>query len=78
MSAQNDQLRALAAALDAETNAIAARIDDLTKKLAAAQAAGEPPDQAALDALASVSERLKVLGADPANPVPAPAPAPTP
>ncbi len=63
----------LVSALDAETTAIAARIDALTASVAAAVAAGQAPD---LTPLQAISDRLKSLGTDPAAPIPAPAPAP--
>lgn len=72
------QLEDLTTAIDAETNAISARVDKLTADLQAALANGQPPNPATLAQLAAISGRLKVLGADPANPVPPPAPAPTP
>ena len=56
-----------AVAVDAETNAIATRIDAL---IAAAQQGNvlSPADQTELQA---ISDRLTSLGADPANPIPA-------
>ena len=70
------QLEDLVSALDAETNAVAAKLDHLSAELAAAVAAGQAPKPETLAALAAVSDRLKSLGADPAAPLPAPAPAP--
>lgn len=67
------QLEDLVAALDAETNAVAARIDHLSAELSAAIAAGQAPKPETLAALQAVSDRLKVLGSDPAAPIPAPA-----
>jgi hypothetical protein len=52
--------------IDDETNAIAAKIDSLQLK------AGDAVTAEQLAALQAVSDRLKTLGADPANPVPAP------
>lgn len=67
------QLEDLTKALDAETNAVAARIDTLLASLAAAVAAGQAPKPETLAALEAVSARLKSLGADPAAPIPPPA-----
>jgi hypothetical protein len=67
-------LEDLVTALDAETNAVAARLDKLQADLAAALAAGQAPKPETLAALQAVSDRLKSLGQDPANPVPAPTP----
>lgn len=72
------QLEDLVTAIDAETNAVAARIDHLGSELASALAAGQAPKAETLAALSTISDRLKSLGADPANPVPPPAPAPAP
>lgn len=65
-----------------------AQIADLQAKLTAAGALDAQTQQAFdnisaklgadADALSGVSDKLKTLGADPANPVPAPEPAPTP
>lgn len=68
------QLEDLASALDAETNAVAAKIDTLGAELAAAVAAGQAPKPETLAALSAISDRLKSLGADPAQPIPSPAP----
>lgn len=70
------QLEDLVAALDAETNAVAARIDKLSSELAAAVAANQAPKPETLAALAAVSDRLKVLGQDPAAPIPPAPPVP--
>lgn len=66
--------------LDAETNTIASKLDANTATIAdlkAQIAAGSPVTQAQLDDLAAglstESDRLKTLGADPAQPIP-PAP----
>ena len=73
MSALDD----LTAALDAETNTVAAKLDALKSELAAALAAGSAPTAAQLAALSAISDRLKSLGADPAAPIPAPVAPPT-
>jgi hypothetical protein len=62
---------------DAETNAIAAKMDKLQGDLAAAHAAGEAPKPETIAALEAISARLKGLAADPAAPIPA-APEPPP
>ncbi len=72
------QLEDLTAALDAETNAVAAKIDKLSAELSAAVAAGQAPKPETLAALSAISDRLKTLGADPAAPIPAPVPDPAP
>lgn len=61
--------------IDAETNAIGQRLDGLTQQLIAAQKAGDgsisaADSQAILDALTAESARLKVLGSNPADPIP--------
>jgi hypothetical protein len=74
-------LEELTTAIDSETNAVAAKIDHLSKELAAAVAAGQAPKPETLAALSAISDRLKTLGADPATPIPAPpvvAPPPVP
>ncbi len=63
-------LEELASALDAETTAVAAKIDQLRADLAAAVAAGQAPKPETIAALEAVSERLKGLAVDPQNPVP--------
>jgi hypothetical protein len=63
----SDQIKKLAADFDAETNAVAARIDAILAKLA--EGTVDPADVAALEA---VSARLKTLGEDPSNPIPPP------
>lgn len=80
------QLDDLITAIDTETNLLAASVESDAKVIAdlRAQLAAAPTvTQATLDTLTSVStrlqaanDRLKAIGADPANPVPAPAPAP--
>lgn len=75
------QLEDLVTAFDAETTAVAARLDNLTAELQAAIAAGVAPKPETLAALAAISARLKILGSDPNAPIPAPVdptPAPTP
>lgn len=63
-------LESLVADLDAETNAVAAKLDKLSADLAAAVAAGQAPKPETLAALQAVSDRLKVLGSDPSAPIP--------
>jgi hypothetical protein len=66
----------LAKDLDAETNAIAAKMDKLSADLADAKAAGQAPAPETIAALEGISARLKALGSDPAAPIPTdPAPA---
>lgn len=73
------QLEDLVTALDTETNAVAARIDKLSAELRDALSKGAPPAPATLTALSAISDRLKVLGSDPSNPIPAsPATPPSP
>ncbi len=67
----------LVTALDAETNAVAAKIDAEMAEIAdlkAQIAAGTPVTQDQLDAVVSgltpISDRLKALGSDPAQPIP--------
>lgn len=62
------QLDDLIAAIDNETNAVAAEVAALRAQLAAAPTV----TQATLDKLSSISTRLQGIAADPANPVPAP------
>lgn len=76
MAAVTD-LKTLAADLDVETNAVAAKIDAEMAQIAdlkAQIAAGSPVSQADLDSIVAslgpVSDRLKALGADPAQPIP--------
>lgn len=59
----------LAQQMNDETNAIAARIDAL---IAAQQAGGMTAEEeaAALAEMQAISDRLKVLGTDPNNPIP--------
>ena len=68
-------LEELVTAMDAETNAVAAKMDKLSADLAAAHAAGQAPKPETIAALSAISDRLKALGADPATPIP-PAPEP--
>jgi len=62
-------------ALNDNTNAVATRMDALLAEIAAAGAA---PTQAQLDSLQAISDHLKQLGANPANPVPPAFPAGSP
>lgn len=55
---------------DTETNVISARLDKLMAELTAA---GQAPTPTQLAQLQAISDRLKALGADPANPIPLPA-----
>lgn len=78
-------LKNLVAAMDAETNTIAAKVDAQTAAIAdlsAKVAAGGVATQADLDAIGAgltpISERLKTIGADPAQPIPAEPVVPTP
>ena len=64
------QLEDLVSALDTETNAIAAKLDKLQSELSAAIANGQAPKPETLAALSAISDRLKSLGADPAQPIP--------
>jgi len=69
------QLSDLITALNDNTNLVAAKLDKLAAELAAA---GTAPTPEQLAQLQGISDHLKALGSDPANPVPAPAPEPTP
>lgn len=90
ITAINDATNAEAAKVDevvAEVAAVATEVDSLKTQLAAAGV-----DQASIDRLTKigaalagstgklgpVSDQLKAIASDPANPVPTPAPAPTP
>jgi len=64
------QLEDLVTALNDETNAVAARIDKLTQDLKDAIRNGQAPKAETLGALSAISDRLKALGQDPANPIP--------
>lgn len=59
----------LLAAVDAETNRIAAKIQSLVDQLAAGGMT-EAEEAEALSGLTAVADRLKTIGADPANPIP--------
>lgn len=59
----------LRTAMDDETNALAAKIDALTAKIAAGGMSAEE-EAAVLADFTAISERLKTLGADPAEPIP--------
>ncbi len=72
MTDTNQALLDLAAALDAETNDVAARLDHLSAQLASALSNGQAPKAETIAALQGISDRLKSLGADPAAPIPAP------
>ncbi len=63
----------LLTAIDAETNRIAAKIDELVAKLGAGGMT-EAEEAEALASLSAVSDRLKTIGTDPANPIPTPEP----
>ncbi len=72
------QLEDLTSALDAETNAVAAKLDKLSAELASAITTGQAPKPETLAALSAISDRLQSLGADPEAPIPAPVPEPAP
>lgn len=61
----------LLAGVDEETNRIAAKIDELVAKLEAG-GMSEAEEAEALEGLTAVADRLKTIGADPADPIPAP------
>ncbi len=63
-------LEELTAALDAETTAVAIRIEALLADLIYAQNNNQAPKPETLAALTAISARLKVLGANPADPIP--------
>jgi hypothetical protein len=56
--------------INTETDKIAAKIDALVAKLTAG-GMNETEEQEVFDQLSAVSDRLKTLGADPADPIPA-------
>lgn len=65
--------------IDTETNAVAAKQDaeiakiaDLQAKLDAGGSVSSADLQGVQDGLQSISDRLKVIGADPAQPIPPP------
>jgi len=71
------ELAQLTQDFDTETTAVASRLDAQAAaiqelKTKAEQGDGVTPDdlQAVLDGLSPISERLKALGADPAEPIP--------
>lgn len=71
-------IKGLVADIDTETNAVAAKVDAQTAAIQVLKdqiAAGTPVTQADLDslsdALTPISDRLKLIGADPADPIPA-------
>lgn len=66
-----NELDAVIASLNANTNTVATRIDNL---IAALAASGQAPTPEQLAELNTISDHLKALGADPANPVPDPRP----
>lgn len=69
-------LEDLITSLNDNTNAVATHLDKLTAELAAA---GQAPTAGQLATLQAISDHLKALGSDPANPVPATPPVtPTP
>lgn len=63
------------ASLNNNTNAVAVRMDALLSQLSLS---GKAPTQEQLDSLQAISDHLKQLGADPANPVPPAFPAGSP
>jgi hypothetical protein len=66
----NMTLEELVVAFDTETTAVAHRIDALEAELQAALKAGQAPKPETIAALVAISDRLKVLGQDPAAPIP--------
>lgn len=59
----------LLAAVDVETNRIAAKIDELVAKLEAGGMT-EAEEEEALAGLSATADRLKTIGANPADPIP--------
>lgn len=59
----------LLAAVDAETNRIAAKIQSLVDQLGGG-GMSDAEEAEALAGLSAVADRLKTIGADPSNPVP--------
>jgi chromosome segregation ATPase len=77
LMAKEQDLEQLVTDLDAETNAVAAKIDAQTKAIQDLQAqiaSGTPVSQEQLDkvvaGLTPISDRLKTLGADTTQPIP--------
>lgn len=66
----NAALAKLASDFDAETNAVAAKLDALAAALATSVASQTPVNPAVMAQLQAVSDRLKALGSDPAQPIP--------
>lgn len=66
--AKQDQANAILAELNDATNALAAKIE----KLIEGQTPGDPVSQETLDALQTVADQLKAMGADDSNPIPTP------
>ena len=69
------QYEVLLTKIDQHTTQVAQRMDTLTAKLAAAVTAGTAPDPDVVSRLQAIADHLRVLGTDPADPVPAAPPA---
>ena len=69
MMATLQNFKDLLAAVDAETNRIAAKIQALVDQLSAG-GMSDAEEAEALAGLSAVADRLKTIGADPSNPVP--------
>lgn len=65
------QYEDLLAKIDQNTTQVAQRIDTLTAKLAEAVTAGTAPDPSVVAHLQAIADHLRILGTDPADPVPA-------
>lgn len=72
------QLTAIIAALNDNTNAVATRMEKLIEELQLAAVAEKPISADQFHTLQSIADHLKQLGADPANPVPPAFPAGSP
>jgi hypothetical protein len=68
--ASNDEIKKLLAAMDAATNAIAARIDALKASIPPSGGLSADEAGAIRDSLGAEVAKLQGLAADPANPVP--------
>lgn len=76
LMAKAQDFKALVDEINVETDRVAAKIDELTDKLEAGGMT-EAEEAQALTDLRAVSDRLKTIGKDPADPIP-PEPTPTP
>ena len=65
------QLEDIADKLDKATNLLAARLQQDAADLAAAKAAGLPPDPATIARISATADSLLSMGANASNPVPA-------